>query len=101
MASKGETKNKKKFAAPKVAKIKKKVGGKFTVRHSRGPHSVDTSIPLAIAMRDLIGIANNIREVKAILNEKKAFVDGKPVKNHRYPVGFMDVISFPNINKYY
>jgi len=101
MASKGETKNKKKFAAPKVAKIRKKSGGRFTVRHSRGPHSVDKSIPLAVAMRDLIGIADNIREVKSILNEGKVFVDGKVVKDHRFPVGFMDVISFPNINRYY
>ena len=101
MASKGETKNKKKFAASKVVKIQRKAGGKFIVRHSRGPHSTDTSIPLAVAMRDLIGIANNIREVKSILNEGKVFVDGKVVRDHRLPVGFMDVISFPNIAKYY
>ena len=101
MASKGETKSKKKFAAPKVAKIWRKSGGRFTVRHSRGPHSADKSIPLAVAMRDLIGIASNIREVKSIINERKVFVDGKPIKDHRLPVGFMDVISFPNINKYY
>ncbi len=101
MASKGETKNKKRFAASKVAKIRRKSGGKFTVRQSRGPHSASDSIPLAVAIRDLVGAANNIREVKSILNEGKVFVDGRPVKDRRLPVGFMDVISFPSINKYY
>lgn len=101
MASKGETKSVKRFAAPKVAKIKRKGKERFVVRPSRGPHTRKTSIPLAVAMRDLIGIADNIKEVKAILNQRKVFVDGKAVSEHRLPVGFMDVISFPNINKFY
>jgi len=100
MASKGESKSTKRLAAPKVAKIKRK-GQKFVVRASRGPHSVKSSIPLTVAARELLGIVDNVREMKAVLNEGKVMVDGKAVKDHRLPVGFMDVISFPSVNKYY
>ncbi|MCK4327812.1 MAG: 30S ribosomal protein S4e [Candidatus Diapherotrites archaeon] len=100
MARKGESKITKRLAAPKVAKIKRK-GQRFVVRPSRGPHSVKSSIPLTVAARELLGIVDNVREMKAVLNEGKVMVDGKVVRDHRLPVGFMDVISFPTVNKYY
>ncbi|MFC2174937.1 30S ribosomal protein S4e [archaeon] len=100
MASKGESKSAKRLAAPKAVKIERK-GQKFLVRSSRGPHSVKSSIPLTVAARDLLGIVDNVREMKAVLNESRVLVDGKVVKDHRLPVGFMDVISFPSVNKYY
>ena len=100
MAKKGESKITKRLTAPKVAKIARK-GKKFITRASRGPHNKRTSIPLTVVMRDLLKIAGTVREVKAVLNEGKTFIDGKVVKDHRLPVGFMDVLSFPSVGKYY
>jgi len=100
MARKGESKVTKRLAAPKAVKVVRK-GQKYLVRPSRGPHSVKSSIPLTVAVRDLLGIVDNAREMKSVLNEGKLMVDGKAVKDRRLPVGFMDVISFPTVNKYY
>lgn len=100
MSSKGESKTAKRLSAPKVVKIARK-GKAFIARQSRGPHSVASAVPLSLVVRDLLGLADNAREVKLILNERKAQVDGKAVHDFRLPVGFMDVISFPSVNKYY
>jgi small subunit ribosomal protein S4e len=86
--------------APKVAKIARK-GSEFIARQSRGPHSASSAVPLSLVIRDLLCLADTAHEVKMILNERRAQVDGKVVKDHRLPVGFMDIVSFPSVNKYY
>ena len=100
MSSKGESKMAKRLSAPKVVKIARK-GEKYIARQSRGPHSVGGAVPLVLVMRDMLGLAGSAREVKLILNERKAQVDGRAAKDWRLPVGFMDVVAFPSVNKYY
>jgi len=74
---------------------------KYTVRPSPGPHAASECIPLAIILRDMFGYARNMSEVKRIINERITVVDGRIRRNRKYPVGFMDVISFPKINEHY
>ncbi len=100
MAKKGESKITKRLAAGKAMHVKRKEN-KFITRGSRGPHSATSSVPLTVAIRDLLKLADTAREVKAMLNEGRVLVDGKVVKDYRFPVGFMDVIAFPSVNKYY
>ena len=48
---------------------------KLIVTGSCGPHGKRKSIPLAVAMRDFLNIAENISEVKQILNTKNVKVE--------------------------
>ena len=100
MANMGSRKHLKRFKAPKTWPIHKKEET-WTTKTSAGPHALDNSIPLVMVLRDILGVAANAREAKIILNNGDVLVDGKARKDHRFPVGFMDVISIPKINKYY
>ena len=100
MANMGSRKHLKRFKAPKMWPINIKEET-WTTKSSAGPHALDKSIPLVMVLRDILGLASNTREAKIILNNGDVLVDGTPRKDHRFPVGFMDVISIPKLNKYY
>ncbi len=71
---------------------------KYIVKPSPGPHSIRISLPLILWMKKL-SLINTRREAKKILHQKNVLVDSKRVKAPDYPVGFMDVLSFPDIKK--
>ncbi|WP_323736195.1 30S ribosomal protein S4e [Methanosphaera sp. ISO3-F5] len=100
MANMGSRKHLKRFKAPKTWPIHKKEE-KWTTKTSAGPHALDKSLPLVMVLRDILNVAENAREAKIILNNGDVLVDGTARKDHRFPVGFMDVISIPKLNKYY
>jgi len=49
----------------------------------------------AMLVRNKLRLALNVKEAKMIVNSKEpnVFIDGKPRKALKYPVGFMDVLS--------
>ena len=100
MANMGSRKHLKRFKAPKIWPIHAKEET-WTTKTSAGPHALEESIPLVMVLRDILGLAANAREAKIILNNGDVLVDGIPRKNHRFPVGFMDIVSIPKINKNY
>ncbi len=100
MANKGETKSMKRLNAPRTAKIKRKES-KFIARTICGPHARNKSVSLLTVLNDLLNLSKTRKEAKLILNEGKLLVDGTIVKDVRRPIGFMDVISIPSIDKFY
>ncbi len=100
MANKGPRKHLKRLSAPKNWQISRK-GNKYTTRPSAGPHSVANSLPLLLVIRDLLGYADNAREAKKIIKMGQVLVDGIKRKDHRYPVGLMDIVSLPECNENY
>ena len=92
MARRGQKKHLKRLPAPKHWPIKRK-HGKFTTRPIPGPHAKEECLTLAILLREVLGRAENMREVKAIVSSGDVFVDGRPKRNPRYPVGIMDVVE--------
>jgi len=60
-----------------------------------------TGIPLLIVVRDMLKLATNSREAKAIITEGNILVDGIPRKDYKYMTGLFDIISLPAINEYY
>jgi len=74
---------------------------KYSVNPSPGPHPKYFCIPLAIILREILGYAENLKEVKKILNQRKVLVDGRVVTDYKYPCGLFDVISIPEINEHY
>ena len=57
------------------------------------------SVPLGMIIRDYLGYADNLKEAKRILSNREVLVDNKVRVDHKYPVGFMDIISIPKIGK--
>ncbi len=90
----------KRLSAPNTWTIHRKEH-KWTTRQNPGPHSIKTSVPLASIIKNYLKLATTTKEVKAIVNSAKILVDGKVRKNHKFPVGLMDVIEIPNLKKTY
>ncbi len=83
----------KRLLAPDFWKIEKKKF-KYVIEPLPGAHAKDFCIPLAIIIRDILKIADTLKEAKNVIHSGKIKVDGKIVKEYRYPCGLYDVISF-------
>ena len=82
----------KRLAAPKFWPIERKTK-QYIVTPRPGPHPKNLSIPLAVVIRDILGYAHTIKEVKSALNKGNIKIDSKIKKDHAYPVGLMDIIT--------
>jgi small subunit ribosomal protein S4e len=100
MTRRGQKKHLKRLPAPKYWPIKRKTG-KFTTRIIPGPHAREQCLPLTIVLREILGYAENMREVKAILSSGQIKIDGHIRKDPRYPVGLMDVIDITTSGERY
>ncbi|MGC9152939.1 MAG: 30S ribosomal protein S4e [Vulcanisaeta sp.] len=65
----------------------------WVVRPSPGPHSIETSLPLAILVRDVLRYAKTLREARYVIGKGLIRVDGEVRRNYKYPVGLMDVVE--------
>jgi small subunit ribosomal protein S4e len=92
MARRGQKKHLKRLPAPRHWPIKRKEA-KFTTRVIPGPHPKEHCLTLAVVLREILGYAENMREVKAILSSGQVKVDGVIRKDGRFPVGLMDVVE--------
>jgi small subunit ribosomal protein S4e len=54
-----------------------------------------------LIIRDILGLAETQKEAKTIISQGKIKVDGKIQREERFPIGLMDVISIPAIEKAY
>ena len=100
MAKMGSRKHLKRYKAPKSWPIHPKEDT-WTVKPSAGSHSIDDSIPLTLVIRDVLKLADNSREAKRIINSGNVLVDGRVVKDYKFPVGFMDIIEIPKTGESY
>ncbi|NIQ05697.1 MAG: 30S ribosomal protein S4e [Candidatus Korarchaeota archaeon] len=90
------SKHLKRLNAPKTYPIARKLGGEFTVSSNPGPHPADRCIPVGVVLREVLGYARDLREVKTLLRQRKLKVDRRTVTDHKFPVGLMDVITVEN-----
>ncbi|MCG3216933.1 MAG: 30S ribosomal protein S4e [Candidatus Heimdallarchaeota archaeon] len=100
MTKGGGKKHLKRYVVSKHIPIHKKAFT-YTVKPYPGPHAAHDCIPVTILLRDMFRFARNMSEVKKILFERNVVVDGRVRTNRKYPLGFMDVISFPKIKENY
>jgi small subunit ribosomal protein S4e len=71
------------------------------VKPSSGPHSLENCLPLSLVLRDILRVAKTRKEAKMIISQGKVYVDGKVRRKDDFPVGLMDVISIPDLNKFF
>jgi len=51
--------------------------------------------------REVLGLAKTRKEAKKIISQGKILVDGKVVRDERFPTGLMDVVSIPELKMNY
>jgi len=100
LGKKGKTARLKRKPAPAFWPIHRKELP-WIVKPSPGSHSLKKCLPLTMVLRDILGVAQTRREAKLILDQGKVLLDGKICKQDDIPVGLMDVISIPDMDKYY
>jgi len=93
-------KHQKRIAAPRSWRIERKTAY-WTVKPRPGPHPGDRSMPLLLIVRDMLKLADNSRETKRILNEGNVEVNGRVRKDHKFPVGILDILSILAIKANY
>jgi len=74
---------------------------KFITTPKPGPHNKKLSMPLGVMLRDVMKISKTMRESKKLIFSGKVWVDGVPRKSHKFPIGLMDVLSFPEQKEHY
>lgn len=84
-------------STPKIWPIGRKKT-KFVVKPSS---SLKNGISLLTVLRDILQIADNRKEVKKIINEKKVLVNGKIASDEKFGLTLFDVISLPQIKENY
>ncbi len=93
----GSSSHLKRLAIPRTWPLPRKTTI-WVTRPRAGAHSLERSMPLNIVIRDVLGMARSTREVRRILHQKLAKVDGRIVKDVRRGVGLMDVLTLGEEN---
>ena len=83
--------------APKSWPIGRKKS-KFVVKPSS---NLKNGISLLTVLREILGIVQNRKEAKKIIQEKKVFVNGVLAKDERMGLSLFDIISIPQMKKDY
>ncbi len=100
MAKKGGKRQIKPLAMPRSVKLSRK-STPWTSKSRAGPHQAEVSIPLRTVIKSYLSLARNTREADRIITGGSVLVDGKPRKDPKFPVGFMDVINLPEVKQSY
>ena len=89
----------KRVVSPKSWGISRKIN-KFVTKTSPGPHNKN-ALPVVVWLRDQMGIARNLKEVKHILRERDIIVNGRAVRHPEMGIGIFDIISVPKSGSNY
>lgn len=100
MGKKGGSKHLKRKPAPIFWPIHRKEN-RWIVKPRAGPHKSTESIPLLVVLRDMLSIGKTRREVDILLSRGNVMVDGVIRKGDDFPVGLMDIVEIPSLNKVY
>jgi small subunit ribosomal protein S4e len=92
MVGKGGSRHLKRLPSPSFWPIHVKEF-KWVTKPKAGPHSMKIAIPLSVVLREILGYAKTRKEAKLIVSKGIVKVDGKVRKDHKYPIGLMDVIE--------
>ena len=88
------SKHLKRLAAPRSWVIPRKTNV-YTTKPRPGAHPIERAVPLGTVLRDYLGLATTGREAARVIGAGEVFVDGRVVKDAKFAVGFMDVVTIP------
>lgn len=67
----------------------------YTTKPRPGAHPVERALPLGTILRDFLKLATTSREASKVIGAGDVLVDGRIIKDPKFAVGFMDVVSIP------
>jgi len=91
----------KKLNAPKSWPLKNRKGNKFIARPMPGPHKLTESVTLNLILKEFLNYTKTAKDTKLILNQGMVLVNDKIRKDHKFPVGLMDIISIKDTNEHF
>ena len=100
MGSKGNNRHVKRLASSRYMKINRK-SAKFVTKPAPGRHTRDTTISLITLLKEKLGVANNSKEARSILKSGSVSVNGKAIKEEKYPIGIGDAIHLQKAKESY
>ncbi len=65
-------------------------GNKYVVRAAS---HIDNSIPVLIAVRDMLGFAQNAAEVKQMIQQKLIKINGRPVRDYKESIKLFNILE--------
>jgi small subunit ribosomal protein S4e len=65
----------------------------FATNISPGPHPKPLSYDPVTLLRDVLKLVYNRREALRVIKDGKLIVDGRVRRDHRFPIGLMDVVE--------
>ncbi|MDD4127563.1 MAG: 30S ribosomal protein S4e [Methanomicrobium sp.] len=89
----------KRLTSPSGWRIAKKENT-FVAKTAPGPHN-SHAMPMAVWLRDHMGLALNMKEVKKILKDRSVLVNGVVCTDPKLGVGVFDIIAIPKIGKFF
>merc|ERR1711865_883513 len=100
MGYKGQRKSLKRVAAPKMWYLGK-LKGVYSTRPAPGPHKLRECIPLNVILQQRLKYALNRQDSLKICKDREGMikVDGKVRREHRFPLGQMDVLTIDKTNE--
>jgi len=100
MGKKGQNRKSKSISAPKAMHIERKKTY-WSVKPSPGAHRGDSSVALAVILRDYTGLAGTIKEAKAMLNNGDVKVNGVVRKDYKFSTGLFDTVDLEKQKMHY
>jgi small subunit ribosomal protein S4e len=94
MAKKSGSKSLKRLSAPKHWDIDRK-SNRFAIKPQPGAYSVEDGYSLGVALRDILGLVQNSREINDVLSSSQILVDGVARHDAAFSVGLFNVIEVP------
>ncbi|MDD4983504.1 MAG: hypothetical protein PHH82_01535 [Candidatus ainarchaeum sp.] len=100
MASKGGSSTLKRisYAGPKHVLKKDHT---FLVKPAPGTKAEQKCVSMTVVLRNILNVANDLREVKKVLQTKTVLVNGVRIKDYKFPVGLFDIIDLVDTKKKY
>ncbi|WP_455139197.1 30S ribosomal protein S4e [Candidatus Hodarchaeum mangrovi] len=100
MGSKGTSRHRKRLSAAITYPIERK-HGTFTISPHPSRTKSEIAIPLGIALREMLGYAKTLSEVKKILTKDYIKVDGIIRSSYKFALGPMDILEITKTGELY
>ncbi len=98
MALKGNKRHINRLAAPRYYKVSRK-SSSYITKPNPGRFNSETSVSLITAMKEKLMLARTSREARSVITTGGVEINGKTVREEKYPVGFGDMIHFKSGNQ--
>lgn len=100
MARHGNARHLNRLASSSYPRVSRKIAT-YLAKPTPGRHSLARSVALLVILRDKFGFAANKNEARKMIKAGGVEVNGKAVRDDKYPIGFGDTLNFTRSKESY